>query len=112
MKITAHISKKKIILYSIILAILLIGIVILLIQREASLSPVALPSGTTVTPSEQPATENAEPVSLNNQTLNTIIDTELFSNKKFQSLKKNTTNIANKYDIGKRDPFAPTENNK
>ncbi len=106
-----NITKKKLISYSVIIAILLIGIAVLLIQRKLILNEQAVSVNPTTEPSNQAAEENAgQKTEGKDQVVQPLIDTSLFDNKKFISLKKNLINLNNKVEIGKRNPFAPSEN--
>jgi len=86
MEVTGNISKKKMITYSVIISLLIVGIIILLIQRKFILNQLAAPSDSSTITIDQITGEAANQV--NEQEVTSIIDTSLFSNSKFQALKK------------------------
>ena len=110
MELPSNISKKKLISYSAIVAILIIGIAVLLIQRKLISNEQAAPASPAAAPAGQAAGENAgQKIDGKDQGAQTLIDTSLFDNKKFLSLKENLINLNNKVEVGKRNPFAPVE---
>jgi len=111
MDLSTNISKKKLISYSVIIAILSIGMVVLLIQKKLILNERAASVSPTTAPGNQAAEENVgQKTDGNDQGAQTSIDTSLFDNKKFISLKENMINSNNKIAVGKRNPFAPSKN--
>jgi len=106
MSVINKIFTKKIILYLIVVVILLIGI--FLFFKKSNFFPSTKTPDVTSSVTNQTSEANITPTTNNSeQKTEQIIDTSLFDNKKFQSLKENFVNLGGNLEVGKRNPFAP-----